>query len=182
MVLPLSGLKVWMKGYQTPRGGLAIWLRIWKPKARNPYINYTYSTEEEAFKKVRVETRTHLSHLKWVVEKREARKNNPDPDSVTERNKRVKEILSKEFGKENVRVTGGTGTAYGWCKVKIFGGQRLSSEPHYSREESEIIEKITNRAEELLSFVKFYHYYDDMGYSHSELLIEVVLSAQKRAV
>ena len=38
---------------------------------------------------------------------------------VTERNKAVKLLLAKKFGQGAVSVTGGTGTAYGWCNIAI---------------------------------------------------------------
>jgi len=53
---------------------------------------------------------------------------------VKERNKRIKEVLGREFGYKNVRVRGGRGTAYGWVlkngkkrktKIKMSGFQQL---------------------------------------------------------
>ena len=39
--------------------------------------------------------------------------------AATERNKAVKLLLAKKFDKQAISVTGGKGTAYGWCSIEI---------------------------------------------------------------
>ena len=38
---------------------------------------------------------------------------------IAERNRLIKQILSRQFGKGNVEVRGSRGTAYGWVRVRI---------------------------------------------------------------
>ena len=40
-------------------------------------------------------------------------------ETTAQRNRRIKKVLVEHFGRENVKVTGGRGTAYGWVHVYI---------------------------------------------------------------
>jgi len=98
---------------------------------------------------------------------------------IKERNKQVKSILSKLFGFKNVSVRGGRGTATGWCQVNITTSRPKDCEcnplepwanckpckDHYRT--------ISDKAENALNDVAFYHYTDDMNYSHRELIVQV---------
>ena len=88
------------------------------------------------------------------------------------RNKQVKAILSKQYGRANVSVKGGRGTAYGWCEVYITipRPKACTCEPEgfYCRVCKDAMNGISSEAERMLSDVEFYHYGD-----HSpELLIQ----------
>jgi len=92
---------------------------------------------------------------------------------VNARNKQVKEILSKHYGKGNVSVKGGRGTAYGWCEVYITiqRPKACICEPEgfYCQVCKDAVNGISSEAESLLSGVEFYHY----GDNSPELLIQV---------
>lgn len=95
---------------------------------------------------------------------------------TTKRNRQVKKVLSTAFGASNVSVTGGRGTACGWCDVTINGGDRLSAEEFYSQDEKDLMNGISKKAWELIKGLEFYHYTDDMGYGHSEVIVQVTLN------
>jgi hypothetical protein len=89
------------------------------------------------------------------------------------RNKQVKTILSNKYGKGNVSVKGGRGTAYGWCEVYITipRPKACTCEPEgfYCQVCKDAMNGKCEEAESLLTDVEFYHYGD-----HSpELLIQV---------
>ena len=109
---------------------------------------------------------------------------------IKKRNQELKKILSKEFGAKNVSVTGSRGTAYGWvtmtvktpdpcpfkqdetpcssyreCKDGICKGnnRRLGGGWRNSVRQLKTKE-ITDRVEELIKDIEFYHYCSDDGY------------------
>jgi len=94
---------------------------------------------------------------------------------VATRNKQVKTILAGLFGKDKVSVTGGRGSAYGWCYINIDAGPRLSNEDTYTQAERDFMNEIRRRAKEALQNVEFYTYTDDMGDDCKERLIQVHL-------
>lgn len=73
----------------------------------------------------------------------------------------IKKALAEKYGFKNVSVKNGTGTAWGWVEVKIL----VDGDTTGIREEAEKIIAGTG--------VKLYTYTDDMGYDHTELLVEV---------
>ena len=92
------------------------------------------------------------------------------------RNREVKKRLSAVFGSQNVSVTGGRGTARGWCDIYINGGKRLSDADFYTQEEMNVMNSIHDKAESLLEGVEFYGYTDDMDTKHQEVIIQVNLT------
>jgi hypothetical protein len=95
--------------------------------------------------------------------------------NLNERNKQVKTKLSAIFGRENVSVKGGRGTAYGWCEVHINGGKRLSNEEFYNQAERDLMNDLSRKAKEAIKGIEFYKWTDDMGFNDNELLIQVSL-------
>lgn len=93
------------------------------------------------------------------------------------RNKQVKSILSKKYGHKNVSVTGGRGTAYGWCEVYITQPKPKNCicQEFYCDVCKKVMHAIRLEVEKLLHNVEFYKYTDDMGYDHKEVLIQVSL-------
>jgi hypothetical protein len=96
---------------------------------------------------------------------------------VKARNKQVKAILSKQYGRGNVSVKGGRGTAHGWCEVYITiprpEGCTCVPEGFYCQACKDAMNGKGKEAESLLSGVEFYKYPDDMGGDNKELLIQV---------
>ena len=39
--------------------------------------------------------------------------------TVAERNRAIKKVLARRFGRKNVRVKGDRGTAYGWVNIYV---------------------------------------------------------------
>ena len=109
--------------------------------------------------------------------------------TVKERNRKIKALLSKEFGRENVRVRGERGTVYGWVRVLITRpkppkGECVKPEswpfPYYICDDGKRIrEQTINRVWQLLKESGLYEelsfYYDDMGDKRKEIIIEVEL-------
>jgi|SRR3990167_10175446 len=91
------------------------------------------------------------------------------------RNKEVKSRLSKVFGRENVSVTGGRGTAWGWCEIEIKAGDRLDHTETYTQREISYMNAISDKAEEAIKGIEFFGYTDDMGSGHKEFIIQVRL-------
>ncbi len=96
------------------------------------------------------------------------------------RNKEIKRILSKAFGRENVSVTNGKGTAWGWCHIDIdlpskFGTTYIPEGDKYSKYTREACD-LMNDVYSFVSFVihdfEFYNYIDDMNYEQTEVLIQ----------
>lgn len=94
---------------------------------------------------------------------------------VKARNKKVKGILSKEFGKKNVSVVNGRGTAWGWCNVYIKCGERLDNDEFYTQRERDKMNSINQKANELIKNCEFYSYSADDGYGTEtkEVIIQV---------
>ena len=94
---------------------------------------------------------------------------------VNARNKQVKAILSKRFS--NVRVTGGKGASWGWCKVHIDVPRPEACTCHgegfYCQACKDAMNGKSKAAESLLTDVEFYKYSDDMNDGYKCLSIEV---------
>jgi hypothetical protein len=99
---------------------------------------------------------------------------------TVQRNRCVKAALVKVFGKGNVSVRNGTGTAYGWCKIYIH--QRRPTDCGFPEVAGcrwcpwsgcslvkESYHQVMERAKRIISGYKFYDYCDDMGYNHKEV-------------
>ena len=115
---------------------------------------------------------------------------------IKARNKEVKRILSKEYGRKNVSVTGGKGTSWGWCYVEIktpdpcpdkqhtdscscyckdniCKGNGKPIEPGFDSARQETCIQVRNTATKLLSDVEFYHFYTDDNMKFEDLIINV---------
>jgi hypothetical protein len=100
---------------------------------------------------------------------------------VSDRNRKIKKTLSNIFARENVKVTGGRGTAYGWIHLNInlpvpfdCVGHDKDGQPYAHThncpaclETVKTAERVIDRA---LDDSGVYNYTDDMGYKHRELL------------
>ena len=95
---------------------------------------------------------------------------------INTRNKQVKKVLSGIFGKENVSVRGGRGTAHGWVDVEINGGKRLSNEEFYNQAERDLMNSINHKAKEAIKHIELGSYTDDMNFEHDECIIQVRLT------
>lgn len=91
------------------------------------------------------------------------------------RNKQVKKILAGLFGRENVSVLNGRGTAWGWCEISINAGKRLDNTETYSQREKDLMNDIHDKADKAIKDIEFYSYTSDMGSDHKEVLIQVSL-------
>ena len=99
---------------------------------------------------------------------------------IKERNKQIKKALGREFGYRNVSVRGGRGTAYGWVHVKI----RIPK-PHegecglYCDDCAKAKEDAERKVWEILEKTGLYDelgtWYDDMGYKHKEITLDIEL-------
>jgi len=104
---------------------------------------------------------------------------------VRERNKRIKEVLAREFGYKNVRVRGERGTAYGWVNIYI-----TAKKPHKGECKNKgfyglcdecraKIEEVKKKAWEILEreglTKELYTWYDDFGNKNYECAISVEL-------
>jgi len=90
---------------------------------------------------------------------------------ITERNKRIKKALAREFGYKNVSVRDGRGTATGWVNVKIRIPKPADGDIFKAKEEArdracELLEK-TGLCDEVGVW------YDDMGIKRKEIIIGV---------
>lgn len=115
---------------------------------------------------------------------------------VKERNKEVKRILSKVFGNVNVSVTGGKGTAYGWCHIDIkvnapcsqviscrecadlnANACKVNKNPitgGWGDSARQILTVETEKkADEAIKNCEFYTYVDDMNSNHREVIMQV---------
>ena len=87
---------------------------------------------------------------------------------IAKRNRAIKKILSKEFGRENVRVRGGRGTAYGWVDVTVTipANFRITDGGFYTQEAKEAMNQTQRRVIEILKREGLWEqlgiYYDDM--------------------
>jgi len=105
--------------------------------------------------------------------------------SIRERNKMIKKLLAKEFGYKNVRVRGDRGTAYGWVDVYVKVPKRHSGNCdvlcYQCRKERE---EVRNRVWKILDehglTDELGVWYDDMGYKHYEIIIDVELDENMR--
>ena len=108
---------------------------------------------------------------------------------IKERNRKIKQVLSKEFGYQNVKVKGERGTATGWVNIYIKAKKPHKGECprpegwngyYYECEECRRKrEKVKNKVLEILKksglYDELYSYYDDMNYKHKECIITVEL-------
>ena len=94
---------------------------------------------------------------------------------INTRNKQVKAILSKQFS--HVSVTGGKGSAWGWCKVHIAIPRPKTCTCHgegfYCQACKDVMNGKSKAAESLLADVEFYKYSDDMNSGYNCLSIDV---------
>jgi len=99
---------------------------------------------------------------------------------VAERNRRIKKALSRVFGRENVRVRGDRGTAYGWVNITVIQPKPHNGDCDWRCEECRRKrESVKQRVWEVLretGLINHLHtYYDDMGYRRYECIIQVNL-------
>ena len=87
---------------------------------------------------------------------------------IAKRNRAIKKVLSKEFGRENVRVRGERGTAYGWVNVTVTipANFRITDGGYYTQEAKEAMNQTQRRVIEILKREGLWEqlgiYYDDM--------------------
>jgi hypothetical protein len=96
------------------------------------------------------------------------------------RNRLIKRALAREFGWENVSVTGDRGTAYGWVNIRIRVKKPHGGECDWRCRECRVLmDRIRERVWEILGETgldgELYTYYDDMGNRRYECSIDVRL-------
>ena len=95
--------------------------------------------------------------------------------NVNERNKRIKKVLSQEFGYKNVRVRGDRGTAYGWVDIFIYVD--LPKGEDNSKERWDKIKEITEKVKDILKenklWEELYEYWSDFGFPEKEIIIQI---------
>jgi len=107
---------------------------------------------------------------------------------IKARNKQVKAILSNAFGKGNISVTNGKGTAWGWCNIHIKTPDPCPDKQHenscqgyctngickgnnkqmlngWSTTRNEKWREINEKAKTLLKNISFGSFYSDDGYN-----------------
>ncbi len=105
--------------------------------------------------------------------------------SVAERNRLIKRALARVFGRENVRVRGSRGTAYGWVKITVRRPKPHEGECDWTCERCERVRRETeNRVWDILSRTRLinylYTYYTDMGEPRKECTVVVDLRGTDR--
>ena len=95
---------------------------------------------------------------------------------IAARNRQVKQVLTPIFGRENVSVRNGKGTARGWCHIDIEIGKRLVPDGFYTDAERKLINEATDKAYDAIKHLEFYGYTDDMGYAHQEVIVQARLN------
>jgi len=100
---------------------------------------------------------------------------------VAERNRAIKKALSKVFGRENVRVRGDRGTAYGWVDITITQPKNHKCDGNWRCQECiKQIEEIKRRVWDILKetgLINYlYTYYNDMNERRYECIVEVKLT------
>jgi len=77
-----------------------------------------------------------------------------EENTIAKRNRAIKKALSREFGRKNVRVRGGRGTAYGWVDVTVTipvpDDFQIIDDGHYTKEAKEAMDRTRNRVIEIL--------------------------------
>ena len=96
---------------------------------------------------------------------------------IKARNKQVKTILSKKFGRENVSVKNGRGTSWGWCYInlqitKISSCQCLPDST-YCQPCRTALNQASKEATTMLRGFEFYEYTDDMNFDQQEVLLQI---------
>jgi len=85
--------------------------------------------------------------------------------TVAQRNREVKKFLSGIYGSKNVRVKGGTGTAYGWMIVDI------------KRDDESTVWEIERKIVDFCKLNDFplytYTSYDSYGVDNYDILVKV---------
>jgi len=109
---------------------------------------------------------------------------------VAERNRAIKKVLVREFGRENVRVRGSRGTAYGWVHINVRVPKPHPGEcerpegwpyPYYECDGCRQVREATERKVwEILKSTglenELFSYWDDMGDRRKECIVEVELA------
>jgi len=105
--------------------------------------------------------------------------------TIKERNRKIKEVLAKEFGWRNVKVKGGRGTSYGWVDIYI-----TAKKPHKGECKNKglggiceqcrrKIEEVKSKAWEILEREKLtdelFTWHDDMNNKRYECTITIKL-------
>jgi len=93
-----------------------------------------------------------------------------EENTIAKRNRAIKKALSREFGRKNVRVRGGRGTAYGWVDVTVTipvpDDFQIIEDGHYTQEAKEAMDRTHRRVIEILKREGLWEqlgiYYDDM--------------------
>jgi len=72
--------------------------------------------------------------------------------NTAERNRAIKKVLSREFGRGNVKVRGGRGTAYGWVDVSVTipVDFQVSNGLYYTEKAKEVMDQTRSRIIQLL--------------------------------
>jgi len=109
--------------------------------------------------------------------------------TVAERNRAIKKVLARRFGRKNVRVKGDRGTAYGWVNIYVQVPKPHKGECERpegwpgSFYECDACKRVREETEKeiwrLLKEAGLYDelgtYYDDMGDKHKEVIIHIFL-------
>jgi len=156
-------------------------LKMWYPKATKPFSNYYYRSAQQRDDALETAIKNCSYHKEFIEKRRQQRKEKPDEDTL--RNRIIKDRLSSIFGRENVSVTQGKGTASGWCHIDINAKSPECNQGHefacYDCSEwscgtrQNQIQKLKRKVEEAIKDLHFYTYYDDMNYQHRELIINI---------
>ena len=108
--------------------------------------------------------------------------------AIAERNRRIKKVLGKFFGRENIRVKGGRGTAYGWVEIAlrikipkeidvVLEGSSILTE-EYRKIRDKVISKIYELLREADLMKEIGVYYDDFNIKRSEMNITIIPSKE----
>jgi len=100
---------------------------------------------------------------------------------IAKRNRAIKKALSREFGRKNVRVRGGRGTAYGWVDVTVTipANFQIINGGYYTQEAKEAMNQTQKKVIEILKREGLWEqlgiYYDDMpdASERKEITIDV---------
>ena len=108
--------------------------------------------------------------------------------TTNEISKQTKKALQAHFGKKNVSVTKGKGTACGWIHASVIVKRPLGiSEQDLNSQDEAVMRvlsqerrKVHDKVDQLLNGIQFHTYTDDMNYDHSERITEVYFEGQEK--
>jgi hypothetical protein len=91
------------------------------------HVRFTNDANRERFVREAFESRRERT--RYMIERR------ADPSATATRNRAIKTVLERRFGRGKVRVTGGRGTAYGWVHVTVNAPRPEGQAYHDGRSE-----------------------------------------------